>query len=86
MDEEQTVTNPTSTWARFRGPLHSLVAAATVLAIVVAIPYALLWFLFWVVSGSWDFEGSSGPRYWLLAKGSRLDRLGFVAATPRPAS
>ena len=67
-------------WAR------SLLAAGCVLLIVVAVPYSLLWTLFWIVSDSWDFEGNSGPRHWVLVKGSRLDRLGLVAPTARKAS
>jgi hypothetical protein len=55
-----------------------------VLAIIVALPYAFLWTLFWLASESWDFEGNSGLRHWLLVKGSRLDRLGLVAPTSSP--
>jgi hypothetical protein len=46
-------------------------------------PFALLGLAFW--AASWDIEGSSGPRYWLLVKGSRLDQLGLIAPTARPA-
>jgi hypothetical protein len=46
-------------------------------------PFALLGLAYW--AASWDIEGSGGPRYWLLVKGSRLDQLGLVAPTARPA-
>lgn len=72
--------------SRARPLLTAAFVAASGLAVFVAVPYALLWTLFWVASGSWDVEGSSGLRYWLLVEGSRLDRLGLVAPTAHPAS
>jgi hypothetical protein len=62
-----------------------LVTVGCLLVIVVGIPYALLSTLFWIATESWDFEGVRGYRYWLLVKGSRLDRLGLVAPTTDPA-
>jgi hypothetical protein len=59
----------------------ALLGAGCVLAMIVALPSAFLWTLFWMASGSWDFEGDKGLRHWLLVKGSRLDRLGLVAPT-----
>ena len=78
--------NPKIGRARVLGPVQSLLAAGSVLAILVAVPYAFLWTLFWFASGSWDVEGSTGLRHWLLVKGSRLDQLGLVAPTARPPS
>jgi hypothetical protein len=65
--------------------MRSLVVVAVLLAIIVGVPYAFLWTLFWIASDSWDFEGSSALKHWLLVKGSRIDRLGLVAPTTRPA-
>jgi hypothetical protein len=80
------VASPKIGRARVLGPVQSLLAAGSVLAILVAVPYAFLWTLFWFASGSWDVEGSTGLRHWLLVKGSRLDQLGLVAPTARPPS
>jgi hypothetical protein len=77
---ERSAAGSVLTWVR------PLVVVAFLLAIVFAVPYLLLWTLFWIATESWDFEGSGGYRHWLLVKGSRLDRLGLVAPTSRPAS
>jgi hypothetical protein len=65
--------------------VQALLALGSIVALMAAVPYALLWTLFWSASGSWDFEGSGSLKHWLLVKGSILDRLGFVAQTERPA-
>ena len=67
------------------GCLQTLLVAGGILALLAAVPYALLWTLFWSASGSWDMEGNGNLRHWLLVKGSLLDRLGVVAQTERPA-
>jgi hypothetical protein len=67
--------------SRLRGCLTALIPLALVAFVVVAIPYVFLATLFWAADGDWKFEGR-GFRYWLLVKGSRLERLGFVAPTP----
>ena len=55
-------------WAR---PLLTVAfVAASGLAVFVAVPYALLWTLFWVASGSWDVEGVEWPE--ALAAGQGL--------------
>jgi hypothetical protein len=59
--------------------------ALSVFVLMFAVPYALLWTLFWVASGSWDFDGTHSLKRWLLVKGSRLDQLGFVAPAAAPA-
>ena len=78
--EDRSAASATPAW------VQSLLAAGCVLLIVMAVPYALLWTLFWIASDSWDFEGSGGYRHWLLVKGSRIDRLGLVSPTARPVS
>ena len=67
------------------GCLSTLLGAAGIVTLIAAVPYALLWTLFWSASGSWDFEGNGSLKHWLLVKGSTLDRLGIVAQTERPA-
>jgi hypothetical protein len=66
------------------GFVRALLVAGSVVAMMAAVPYALLWLLFWSASGSWDMEGNGTLRHWLLVKGSLLDRLGLVAATDQP--
>lgn len=68
------------------GCLQTLLVAGGILALLAAVPYAMLWTLFWSASGSWDMEGNGNLRHWLLVKGSMLDRLGVVAQTEKPAS
>jgi hypothetical protein len=70
--------------SRLRGCLTALIPLALIAFVVLAIPYLFLATLFWAADGDWKFEGR-GFRYWLLVKGSRLERLGFVAPTPAPA-
>lgn len=65
--------------------LRPLAVVTSILALLTAGPYGFLWLLFWAASDSWDFEGSDGFKRWLLVKGSRLDTLGVVAQTSRPA-
>jgi hypothetical protein len=67
------------------GFVRALILAGGILALLAAVPYALLWLLFWSASGSWDMEGTGSLRHWLLVKGSLLDRLGVVAQTDKPA-
>ncbi len=67
------------------GFVRALLVAAGIIALLAAVPYTLLWLLFWSASGSWDMEGKGNLRYWLLVKGSLLDRLGVVAQTEKPA-
>jgi hypothetical protein len=52
--------------------------AILAIAVLVASPFALIAFAFWAADGSWDFEGERNLRYWIFAKGSRMERLGIV--------
>ena len=65
--------------------LQPLLLAGSVVALMAAVPYALLWTLFWAASGSWDFDGNHSLKRWLLVKGSRLEQLGLVALAMAPA-
>ena len=60
-----------------------VVSVALAVAIVTS-PVTLLGLAFWAAGGSWEFDGG-GLRHWLFVKGSTVDRLGFVAATGKPA-
>lgn len=80
MERERSASDPALVWMR------PLLPALSIVALIAAVPYALLWTLFWAASGSWDFEGSGGLKRWLLVTGSRLDHLGFVAQTRAPAT
>jgi hypothetical protein len=74
----------TPEWAALAS-MRAALPALSVAVLMVAGPYCLFWILFWAASDSWDFEGSGGIRRWLLVAGSRLDRLGLVTPTERPA-
>lgn len=74
------MTEPDNRWSRF----GCLIPLGTALLVLVVLPYGLIAFLFWAAEGSWDFEGPGGWRYWMFAKGSRLDRLGLVSPAPAP--
>jgi hypothetical protein len=66
---------------RFWSGFGCLIPLGTALLLLVVLPYAFIAFLFWATEGSWDFEGRASWRYWVFVKGSRLDKLGFVAPT-----
>jgi hypothetical protein len=74
------VAQPDSRWSRF----GCVIPLGSALLLLVVLPYSFIALLFWAADGSWDFEGRSGWRYWMFAKGSRLDRLGLVSPAPRP--
>lgn len=65
--------------------LQPLLVVAGIIVLMAAVPYALLWTLFWSASGSWDFDSSHSLKRWLLVEGSRLDQLGLVAPSTAPA-
>lgn len=65
-----------------RGQL-SIVIAAVALGLALLGPLLLVPALLWAVDGSWTVDGV-GLRYWVLVKGSRLERLGAVEATGFP--
>jgi hypothetical protein len=52
----------------------------TTIAVVFLLPWLLMAGLMWSSTQTWEFEGV-GPRYWLFVRGSRLEKLGFVAPT-----
>jgi hypothetical protein len=83
-DHRRSAASPALGWAGVWRTAKVMLGAGSVLAIIVALPYAFLWTLFWLSSDSWDFEGTKGLRHWLLVKGSRLDQLGLIAPTSSP--
>jgi len=50
---------------------------ATVLVAAMLVPFLPL-IAIWMSPQTWEFDGA-GLRYWLFVKGSRLERLGFIA-------
>lgn len=58
--------------------MRVFLAVIATVAVFIATPFALLAFAFWAADGSWDFEGDGNLRYWIFAKGSRMERLGIV--------
>lgn len=61
--------------------MRVFLAVIATVALFVASPFALIAFGFWAADGSWDFEGERNLRYWIFAKGSRMERLGMVMPT-----
>lgn len=68
-----------SGWPSCLTRLIPIGAATFVFAVA---PFSIIAFLFWAADGSWEFEGRSGLRYWLLVGDSRLDQLGLVSPEP----
>ena len=77
---------PNAEDARPAGPRYRQPSAvlALLLVAIALFPPAFIATAFWAASAPWEFSGV-GVRYWLLVKGSTLDRLGFVSATDAPA-